>query len=140
MGTKVGEDNEDGEDLKELGGRICEGGLMEAGFDEGSNGVRTDWPDILKTSAEGNADCDKGFSSASLEGQGIGETCADEPVILTFPNNTPSPFPPDDMPSSSSAPPVAEIPHDPPKDPEIPLCEPEMSPMECASRRRMSRP
>jgi hypothetical protein len=79
---------------------------MEAGVEEGSNGVQTDWPDILKTSAEGNADCDKGFSSASFEGQigkGIGE-----PIILLFPNNTPSPFPLDGMPTSSSAPPVAK--------------------------------
>jgi hypothetical protein len=79
---------------------------MEAGVEEGSNGVQTDWPDILKTSAEGNADCDKGFSSASFEGQigkGIGE-----PIKLLFPNNTPSPFPLDGMPTSSSAPPVAK--------------------------------
>lgn len=126
MGRKVREHDEDGEGLKEVGGGICEGGLMEAGVKEGWNGVQTDWPDVSKISAEGNADCAKGFSSASFEGQigkGIGE-----PVILLFPNNTPSPFPLDDMPTSSSAPPVAKIAHDPPNDPEIPLCEPGIEP------------
>ena len=125
MGRQVGEDNEDGKDLKELRGGICEGGLMEAGVEEGSNGVRTDWPNILKTIAEGKPDCDNGFSSAIFEGQigkGIGE-----PVILIFPNNT-SPFPPDDMPTAFSAPPVAKICHDPLDDLKIPLCEPDIEP------------
>ena len=131
MGRKGWEDNEDGEDLKELGGGICEGGLMGASVEEDSNGIQTDWGDILKTIAKGNTDCDKGFSSASFErqiGKGIGETCADEPLICLFPNNTPSSFPPDDMPASSSTPPFAKIPHDPPKDLKIPLCEPEIEP------------
>jgi len=104
---------------------------MEAGVKAGSNGVRADWPDILKTGAEGNADCDKEFSLASFEGQigkGIGETRADEPVILLFPNNTPSSFPLDDMPASSSTPPVAKVPRDPPNDPVMPLSEPEIWP------------
>jgi hypothetical protein len=54
MGRKVGEDNEDGEDLKELGGSMYKGGsmLMEAGAEEGSIGVRVDWPDISKTNAK----------------------------------------------------------------------------------------
>jgi hypothetical protein len=78
-----------------------------------------------------NANCDKEFSSASFEGQigkGIGKTCANEPVILLFPNNTPSSFPLDNMPGSSSTPPVAKIPHHPPNDPVIPLCEPQIGP------------
>ena len=90
MGRKAGEDNEDGKDLKELGGGICKGGLMETRVEEGSNGVRTDWSNSLKTIAEEKPDCDKGFSSASFEGQigkGIGG-----PVILLFLNNTSSPF------------------------------------------------
>ena len=41
MGRKGWEDNEDGEDLKELGGGNCEGGLMGASVKEGSKGVRT---------------------------------------------------------------------------------------------------
>lgn len=89
---------------------------MKAGVEEGSNGVRTDWSSILKTIAEGKPDCDKGFSSTSFEGEigkGIGG-----PVILLFPNKTPSSFSPDDMPIASSTPPVAKIRHDPPNDPE----------------------
>jgi len=103
---------------------------MEAGVEEGSNGVQANWPDILKISAEGNADCEEGISSASFEGQvrkGIGKTRANELVILLFPNKTPLSFPPDDMPASSSTP-VVKIPHDPPNDPVIPLCEPEIGP------------
>ena len=143
MGRKGWEDNEDGEDLKEPGGGICEEGLMGASVEEGSNGVRTNWTDILKTIAEGNTDCDKGISSASFErqiGKGIGETCADEPLICLFLNNTPSSFPPDDVPASSSTPPFAKMPHDPPKDPEIPVRKPDIEPMECMSRRGMSSP
>jgi len=104
-----------------------EGGLLAAGADKGSNSDRTDWP----ASPKGNANCNKGFSSASLEGQigkGIGKTCADKPVILSFGNNTPSPFPPDGMPATSPAPPVAKIRHGPPNDSEISLSEPEVEP------------
>jgi len=99
---------------------------MEGGVEEGSNGVQTDWPDILKTIAEGNTDCDKGFSSAIFEGQI--RKGKDQPVILLFPNNTPLLFPPNGMPTLTSAPPVAKMRHDPLNDPKIPLCESEIEP------------
>ena len=44
-------------------------------------GIRAEWLGILKTSAEGNTNCDNGFSSASFEGQignGIGKTVQEE--------------------------------------------------------------
>jgi len=81
---------------------------METDADEGLRGIRTDSSDIIATGVEGGVNWDKAIlSTAGLEGKpgkGIGKTNADAPVILSFSSN--QPFPPNNAPAQSSAPPV----------------------------------
>jgi hypothetical protein len=59
---------------------------VETDVGDGPRGVQTNWSNIMATSVKGGVICDKAISPAARLkgkfGKGVGETNADEPVII----------------------------------------------------------